>query len=105
MAKGLTPAQAAAARWLLLCTIDAGGLDGATEKMCEDAVLAGYYTATHETTRRELEYLEKAGLVELRSPGVLPWSAKLTNEGRQVVDYAADAPDGILRPHRSALLR
>ena len=103
MVDRLSPVQVANVRWVLLQTVHAGGLLGATEQMCTDAVLAGYHNASLETTRRELEYLESAGLVELKKPGVLPWTAKLTNQGRDVVDYIADAPDGILRPHKSHL--
>ena len=103
MTDRLSPVQVASVRWVILETVHAASLMGATERMCTDAVLAGYPEASLERVRQELEYLENAGLIELKKPGVLPWSAKLTNQGRDVVDYVADAPDGILRPHKSHL--
>ena len=98
MTTDLSPLQVASVRWLILQIVQAGGIVAATERMCADAVSAAYPGAGAERVRTELDYLESAGLIELNRPGVLPWTAKLTKQGRDVADYVADAPDGILRP-------
>ena len=99
----LSPVQVASVRWVILETVHAGGLLGASERMCTDAIQMAYRDCGPERARSELDYLERAGLIELKRPGVLPWSAKLTKLGRDVAEYVADAPDGILRPHKSHL--
>lgn len=99
MSDGLSPVQVASIRWVVLETICAAfPVAPATERMCQDAVTAAYPAAGEGRLRAELEYLESAGLIELKKPGVLPWSAKLTNHGRDVVEYVAEAPAGIIRP-------
>lgn len=98
MTDRLSPVQVANVRWVILEAVLAGSTMGATERMCSDAVLAAYPEASLERVRQELEYLESAGLVDLRKPGVLPWTAKLTQQGRDVADYIAEVPDGIIRP-------
>ena len=96
--RGLSPVQVAAVRWVMIETIHAAGSTGASETMVRDAMFAAYPHTELERVRDELDYLASAGLVELRQPGVLPWTAKLTKLGRDVAEYIAEAPDGILRP-------
>ena len=98
----LTPLEVLGLRWVLLQAVFAGAVHGATDRMCWDAARAGYPAAGLERVRAELDYLESAGLVTLKRSQVKPWTAKPTQAGRDVVDYVADEPEGILRPLRPA---
>ena len=100
MQDNLTPLQVLGLRWVMLQAVFAGSHLGATDQMCCDAAFAGYPAASLERVRTELDYLEAAGLIVLKRSQVKPWTAKLTQAGRDVVDYVADEPEGILRPLR-----
>ena len=54
--------------------------------------------APHEFLRNELGYLEQRGLVTLERPPARSWRAKLTAQGRGVVEYTVECPLGIDRP-------
>ena len=102
MHDSLTPLEVLGLRWVMLQAVFAGSVHGAHDRMCWDAARAGYLAAGLERVRGELDYLELAGLVGLKRSQVKPWTAKLTQAGRDVVDYVADEPEGILRPQRPA---
>lgn len=102
MHDSLTPLQVLGLRWVMLQAVFAGSIHGATDQMCCDAAFAGYPAASLERVRAELDYLEAAGLVTLKRSKVKPWTAKLTQAGRDVVDYVVDEPEGILRPQQPA---
>lgn len=102
MQDSLTPLEVLGLRWVMLQAVFAGSMHGSTERMCWDAARAGYPAAGLERVRAELDYLESACLVTLKRSQVKPWTATLTQAGRDVVDYVADEPAGILRPQRRA---
>ena len=99
----LMPLEVLGLRWVLLQAVFAGSIHGATDRMCCDAAFAGYPAASQERVRAELDYLQSAGLIALKRSQVKPWTAKLTQAGRDVVDYVVDEPEGILRPRRQGL--
>ena len=100
MQDSLTPLQVLGLRWVMLQAVFAGSILGSTEQMCWDAARAAYPAAGLERVRAELDYLESASLIVLKRSQVKPWTAKLTQAGRDVVDYVVDEPEGILRPLR-----
>ena len=101
MRDNLTPVQLHSLRWIVLQVIEAGAPYVVTERMCLDAVAAAYPAAGAERLRVELGYLEAGGLIALERSEIRPWEAKLTGSGRDVVDYAVDAPRGVWRPQRA----
>ena len=98
MTDRLSQLHVASVRWCTLEAVGAGGSLGATERMCEDVVRAGYPEASPARVRGELDYLESAGLVDLERSEIRPWEARLTAAGRDVVDCAVPAPKGVARP-------
>lgn len=85
-------------RWVILLALwharPYGTTEGVILSACRDIPLR----ATTDEVRRELDSLEKRGLVAVQR-GAL-WSAQLTAAGEDVVDYRAEAPAGIARPQR-----
>lgn len=85
-------------RWVILLALWHARPYGTTEGVilgaCRDIPLR----ATTDEVRRELDSLEKRGLVAVER-GPL-WSATLTAAGEDVVDYRAEAPAGVARPPR-----
>lgn len=100
MQNKLTVVQIQNLRWVMLQAIEAAMPYAATEHMCRDVVTAAYPVADAERVRVELDYLEAGGLVSLERSESRPWAAKLTRDGRDVVDYTVDAPEGVSRPQR-----
>ena len=101
MQDSLTPVQVFSLRWVLLQAIFAAyPISAATEQMCLDVAVGAYPGVGIGRVQTELDYLESAGLITLKRSQVKPWTAKLTQAGRDVVDYAVDEPEGILRPLR-----
>ena len=89
-----------ALRWDILRTLDVGGRLGATDVMLHNVISAAYLTATRETVRDELQYLEDRQLVTVERSEVEPWRAVLTRHGRDVVEYQVECHAGIKRPPR-----
>ena len=89
-------------RWVILQRVHAGAEIGATETMCLDVARAAYPELHEYIVRRELAYLESAGLVENVRSEIKPWVSRITAQGRDVTDYVAEAPAGIARPPRTA---
>jgi hypothetical protein len=85
-------------RWILLLGLwharPYGTTEGVLLSACRDIPLR----ATTDEVRRELHSLEQRGLLKIER-GAL-WSAVLSPQGEDVVDYRADAPAGIARPPR-----
>ena len=82
MQDSLTPLQVLGLRWVMLQAVRAGSHLGTTEQMCLDVAGAGYPGAGAEHVRAELDYLGSAGLIVLKRSQVKPWTAKLTQAGR-----------------------
>ncbi|MCX8016643.1 MAG: cytoplasmic protein [Rhodocyclaceae bacterium] len=86
-------------RWVILLALWHARPYGTTEGViigaCRDIPLR----VTADEIRRELDSLEKRGLVVVYRNLPL-WSAELTAAGEDVVDYRAEAPAGIARPPR-----
>ena len=101
MRDNLTPTQIHSLRWIVLQVIQAGAPYVVTERMCLDAAAAAYPAVAAERLRAELDYLEAKELIALERSEIRPWTAKLTGNGRDVVDYAVDAPLGVWRPQRA----
>ena len=96
MAVNLERAKREQVRWRLLALLDAGRPIGVAETLLLGAIIEAMLPATPMEIRRELDYLEEKGLVRVARGDV--WTAELTADGIDVVEYAAPVPVGIARP-------
>jgi hypothetical protein len=87
-------------RWRILRVLDAGRPYPVSETVIYRALHDVSLPTTPRELRRDLAFLEDLRLVELDSVERPEWSAKLTAEGVNVVEYAIDAPAGVSRPAR-----
>ena len=99
---GLTHFQVLALRWALLQAAHGLADCDVTETMCLDVVRAAYPSVGAARVRSELAYLEDLALVKLTRSEIMPWKAVITAQGRDVVEYVAEAPAGIARPPLAA---
>lgn len=85
-------------RWELLRGTRIGGHLGANEEMLGAGLHGLLAGITRQEVRDELRYLASIGCVKIEEHEILPWRATLTATGRDIVDYATPAPEGIERP-------
>lgn len=87
-------------RWLVLLTLNNSRPIGANEGPILSVAQSEYPDATPIELRRELDYLDGRGLIELdKQPGGR-WHAALTRHGVDVAEYTVDCEPGIARPQR-----
>jgi len=87
-------------RWRILVVLDAGRPHPVSEVLVLQVLDDIRLTATPASLRRELDYLEARGLIEIdRSKST--WLAELTHLGVDVVEYTVPVQPGIARPERS----
>ncbi len=85
-------------RWLIMVALNAARPIGTSEAIVLSAIQEAI-PATQLDVRRELEYLEDRGLVEIEGRGMRPlWHAKLTHHGIDIVEYTVECYPGIARP-------
>jgi len=88
-------------RWLIMVALNAGRPIGTSESMLGNAVTGAIPGATQREIRRELEYLEDRGMLEIEGKGMRPeWHAKLTHHGIDIVEYTVECYAGIARPQK-----
>ncbi|MCA3226767.1 MAG: hypothetical protein ING52_14885 [Burkholderiales bacterium] len=88
------------ARWLILVTLDKARPLGAAESLIASVLAAVPHPITTHELRRELDYLEDRGLVEIGGRNSPQWHASLTRTGVDVVEYTVECDAGIARPTR-----
>lgn len=88
-------------RWRVLVTLNAGRPRPVPESLVLRVLSDVALPFTAASLRRELDYLESRGLIEItgRDSGV--WMCELTHLGVDVVEYTVPCNPGIARPERS----
>lgn len=94
----LTPMQLLSLRWVILTSVHAGNTIGVSDTMCGDVAATVYPGMSMGRIRQELDYLEGLEMVVLKRSEIMPWRANITPQGRDVVEYVAEPPAGIIRP-------
>ena len=87
-------------RWLVLKTLDAARPLGAPETLVLTCITDQDMRVTTLELRRELDYLEDRGLIELNRGDRPVWMAQLTRAGVDVVEYTVECEPGIARPQK-----
>lgn len=85
-------------RWNILLTLNNARPIGASEALVLSVVQAISSDATQVEVRRELDYLEERGLVQIHREPSGHWRAELTRDGVDVAEYTVDCDPGIARP-------
>lgn len=86
-------------RWLILLSLNHARPEGASDALVLQIAHAEYPDCTLSELRRELDYLARRGLVELkRPPDGGAWRAALSHHGIDVAEYTAECDPGIERP-------
>ena len=84
-------------RWIILSALWHGIPYGCNEHMLLRTAQDVPLRVTSDQVRRELTYLKGHGLASVNQNNPL-WSAEITANGSDVVEYRADCPVGIARP-------
>jgi hypothetical protein len=87
-------------RWLILLTLNSARPVGARESLILATLRAVPAPLTEHELRRELDYLEERGLVHILGRDSPQWSAQLTREGVDVVEYTVPCEPGVARPQK-----
>lgn len=86
-------------RWRILVTLNVSRPTFTSERVIHATLDDSDLPATAADVRRELDYLRDHGLVEIKGEKTSPtWSAALTGQGVDVVEYEVEAPPGVKRP-------
>ena len=93
-------AQREETRWRIIRILDAGRPLAVSEAVIFRALADASLPISPNMLRRELDYLRDKGLVLLTDEGGPVWSAELTGDGVDVVEYSVSAPAGIARPQK-----
>lgn len=87
-------------RWQILVTINAGRPLPVNEQLLLGVIGQIPLQTTPLEIRRELDYLEARGLVTVEGKRTPMWSADLTRDGIDVVEYTVECDPGIARPEK-----
>jgi len=85
-------------RWQILLTLNNARPLGAYEELVLSVIRSTYTDATPLEVRRELDYLNDRGLVNLRKEAAGRWFGDLSRYGIDVAEYTVDCDPGIARP-------
>lgn len=85
-------------RWQMLVAVNASRPVPLNEQLMLSVLQDVPLHITPLELRRELDYLEDRGLIELTGRHGQVWSATLTRYGVDVVEYTVDVDPGICRP-------
>lgn len=87
-------------RWYILIAANSGRPDEVAEPLVLSVIQSIPIECTALELRRELDYLEDRGLVELQRHEGAPWTAQITRAGVDVVEYTVPCEPGIARPKK-----
>ena len=87
-------------RWIALDALNHGRPYAVAEPLMLSAIQGVPVQCSALELRRELDYLEHRGLVTLNRIEGAPWSAELTRDGVDVVEYTKAVEPGIARPKK-----
>jgi len=93
-------AQREQIRWIALDAIHHGRPYEVAEPLILGAIQGVPVQCTALDLRRELDYLEERGLVQIKRLEGAPWTVELTRTGVDVVEYTVDVEAGIGRPKK-----
>lgn len=85
-------------RWLILSCANSSRPYPVAEPLILSTIQAVPIQCTAMELRRELVYLEDRALLALARHEAAPWTAELTRDGVDVVDYTVPVEPGIARP-------
>ena len=87
-------------RWQILQVLNAGRPYPVNEQLMLSVIGDIPLPTTPLELRKELDYLEERGLVKLAGRDSPTWSAELTRDGIDVVEYTVECDPGIARPKK-----
>ncbi len=87
-------------RWIVLDALNHGRPYEVAEPLILSAIQGVPIQCTALDLRRELDYLEERGLIEMKRLEGAPWTAVLTRAGVDVVEYTIAVEPGIARPKK-----
>ena len=93
-------AQREQIRWTVLDALNHGRPYPVAETLILSAIQGVPIRCTALDLRRELAYLEERGLLKTKQLEGAPWTAQLTRDGVDVVEYTAAVEPGIARPKK-----
>lgn len=94
----LRAATIESARWYILRALDAGRPDAVNEDILYRTLDATHVKLSPKELRRELDYLQKRGCIQIDDEEADVWGAELTQLGVDLVQYTVDIKPGIARP-------
>ncbi|MBI5058946.1 hypothetical protein HZB60_04070 [candidate division KSB1 bacterium] len=86
------------ARWRILATVNLNRPQSTNETTILRVLTDVQLNLSPMELRKELDYLEERGLVEVGGKDTQVWFAKLTRNGIDVVEYTVPCDAGIARP-------
>ncbi|WP_339860414.1 cytoplasmic protein [Thalassospira alkalitolerans] len=96
----LEKAQREETRWRILRVLDAGRPMAVSETVVFRALGDASLPISPNVLRRELDYLRDKKLINIAGEDGPVWSAELTGNGVDVVEYTVASPPGIARPQK-----
>lgn len=87
-------------RWHILVAVNSGSPYPVAEPLVLTAIQSIPVECTALELRKQLDYLEDRKLVEVNRLEGAPWTANLTRQGVDFVEYNLAAEPGIARPKK-----
>jgi hypothetical protein len=87
-------------RWRILSILNLDRDRFMFEELILQTLTDAEVDASPARLRRNLDYLERRGLVELERPARDEWRARINHHGIDIVEYAVDCAPGIARPRK-----
>jgi hypothetical protein len=87
-------------RWIVLDALNHGRPYEVAEPLILSAIQGVPVQCTAMELRREIDYLEERGLIEVRKLEGASWLARLTRHGVDIVEYTINVEPGIARPKK-----
>lgn len=87
-------------RWHILVCVNSGAPHPVAESLILSAIQSIPVECTALELRKQLDYLEDRKLLDLARHEGAPWTAELTRNGVDFVEYNIPAEPGIARPKK-----